>query len=169
MPITTILLAISTSHMGYSALPVQKTFKGRLNLGTGVRGGSRAVQGRLNGAVVGGSDGAALLADVVVALVVHDVHANVGRVDVTVAPDEESTEAGLGDEVKDGVEDGLGVGRDDVATLAKTPGDGVQDPEEGGERAADGEALADLGTVARSVAAGLEDELIDDVEEGDAA
>ena len=60
--------------------------------------------------------------------VVVDVDAKLLRSDVTVAPDEESTEAGLGDEVKDGVEDGLGVGRDDVATLAETPGNGVEDP-----------------------------------------
>ena len=104
-----------------------------------------------------------------VAIVVANGHTNRRGVNVAVTPNEKSTEDGLGDEVKNTVEDGFRVGRDDVAALAKTPGDGVQDPEEGGERAADGEALADLGTVARSVAAGLEDELIDDVEEGDAA
>merc|ERR1712137_287546 len=155
--------------MGYSALLVSRTFKGRLNLGTDVRGGSRAVQGRLNGAVVRGTDSAALLADVVVTLVVHDVHANVGRIDVAVAPDEESTEAGLGDEVKDGVEDGLGVGRDDIATLAETPGNGVQDPQESSQGTAVQEALGDLRAVAGGVAAGLPDELVDNVEKRNAA
>ena len=163
------LLAIFPIHIGYSALLVSRTFKGRLNLGTDVWGGSRAVQGRLNGAVVRGTDSAALLADVVVTLVVHDVHANVGRVDVAVAPDEESTEAGLGDEVKDGVEDGLGVGRDDVATLAETPGNGVQDPQESSQRTAVQEALGDLRAVASGVAAGLPDKLVDNVEKRNAA
>lgn len=163
------LLSPASIHMGYSALLVQKTFKGRLNLGTDVRGGSRAVQGRLDGAVVRGTDSAALLADMIVALVIHDGHANVGRVDVAVAPDEESTEAGLGDEVKDGVEDGLGIGRNDVATLAETPGNWVQDPQECSQGTTVQEALGDLRAVASGVAAGLPDKLVDNVEKRNAA
>jgi hypothetical protein len=45
-----------------------------------------------------------------------------------VAPDEESTEDGLGEEIEDTVKDGLRVGRDNVATLAKTPSDWVEAP-----------------------------------------
>lgn len=110
-----------------------------------------------------------LLANSSVVFVVHDGHANVGRIDVAVAPDEKSAEARLSDEVEDTVEDGLGVGRDDVATLAETPGDGIQDPKEGCQRAAVNEALADLSSVTASVAAGFPGKLVEDVEKGDTA
>jgi hypothetical protein len=104
-----------------------------------------------------------------ITIVVSDRHADRRGVDVTVAPDEEGAEDGLGDEVEDTVEDGFRVGRDDVATLAETPGDGVQDPEEGCQGATVGEALADFGAVAGGVAASFPDELVEDVEEGNAA
>jgi hypothetical protein len=45
-----------------------------------------------------------------------------------VAPDEESAEDGLGEEIEDTVEDGFRVGRNNVATFAKTPGDWVEAP-----------------------------------------
>lgn len=146
----------------------------RLDLGTIDTSGGRGVVGRtikrsLNGAVLRATLDATLLLNVVVILVVHNGHANVSRVDVAVAPDEESTEAGLSDEVEDTVEDGLGVGGDDVTTLAETPGDGVQNPEEGSQRAAVQEGLLDFGAVADGVAARFPDELVDDVEKSNAA
>jgi hypothetical protein len=68
----------------------------------------------------------------VLLVVVVDVETKTGRVNTAVTPDEKSTEDGLGDQVEDTVEDGLRVGRDDVATLADTPGERVQDPEKSG-------------------------------------
>lgn len=110
-----------------------------------------------------------LLANDRVILVVADGHTDRRRVDVTVTPNQESTEAGLSEEVKDAVENGLRVGRNDVATLAESPGDGVQDPEEGGQRTAIQEGLLHLGTVVGGVLAGLEGEHVDDVKQRDAA
>lgn len=60
-----------------------------------------------------------------VLIVVADVEAKAGRVDVAVAPKEKSTEDRLSEDVEDTVEDSLGVGRDDVSTLRKSPCDGV--------------------------------------------
>lgn len=54
----------------------------------------------------------------VLLVVVVDVQTKSGRVDVTVAPDEKSTEDWLSQDIKDAIEDGLGVRRDVVATLA---------------------------------------------------
>ena len=102
-------------------------------------------------------------------IIVVDVEAKTGRVNAAVAPDEESAEDGLGEEVEDTVEDGLGVGGDDIATLAETPGDWVEEPEEGGERAADEEGAADILAHGVGVLAGLEGEHVRDVEEGGAA
>ena len=104
-----------------------------------------------------------------IAIVVPDCHANRRRVDVAVTEDEKSTEAGLRDEVEDTVEDGFGVGRDDVATFAETPGYGVQNPEECGKRATHHEAAAYIAAVARGVLAGFPDEHVEDVEHCNAA
>lgn len=46
-----------------------------------------------------------------------DVKTKSGQVDVTMAPEKESTESRLSQDVKDAIEDCLGVGRDDIATL----------------------------------------------------
>ena len=58
------------------------------------------------------------------------------------------------------------VRRDDVATLAETPGDGVEEPQERGETATGEENLADVTTKGRGVAASLPSEHVEDVEEG---
>jgi hypothetical protein len=130
-------------------------------------GSNRSVKRSLD---VGVGGNATLLAtNHSVILVVADSHANLRRVDVAVTPDQEGTEARLSEEVEDAVEDSLRVGRDDVATLAKTPGDRVQDPEEGCQGAAVQEGLPDLGTVVGRVLTGLESEHVDDVEQRDAA
>jgi hypothetical protein len=102
-------------------------------------------------------------------VVVVDVKTETSRVDVAVTEDEESTEDGLGDQIKDTVEDSLRVGRDDVATLADPPGERIQDPEESGERTAHGEAAADILAENIGVTAALPNEDPDDVEESKAA
>lgn len=102
-------------------------------------------------------------------VVVVDVKTKASRVDATVTPDEESTEDGLSEQVKDTVEDGLRVRGNDVATLTKTPGKRVQDPEESGERTANGEGLANIAAKSVGVTASLPDKNPDNVEEGSAA
>jgi hypothetical protein len=46
------------------------------------------------------------------------------------AEEEKSTEDSLGQNVKNTVEDSLRIRRDDIATLAKTPGNRVDEPKE---------------------------------------
>ena len=65
--------------------------------------------------------------------VVVDVEAERGRVDVAVAPDQQSTEDRLGQDVEHAVESGFRVGRDKIAALAYAPSDGVQSPQDGGQ------------------------------------
>lgn len=101
--------------------------------------------------------------------VVVDVETKAGRVDVAVAPDKQSTEDRLGQEVKDTVEEGLAVGVDDVTTLRQAPGNWVESPEEGGQRSADEECAADISAHGIGVAAGLPDQDVEDVEESDTA
>ena len=47
-------------------------------------------------------------------------------------------EDGLGEDVKDTVEDHLRVGSNDVSTIGETPGDGVEEPKEGEDTSGDG-------------------------------
>lgn len=109
----------------------------------------------------------ALLLEHSVVVVVADLEAEASGVDVAVAPKEEGAEDGLGEEVEDAIEDGFAVGGDDVAALAETPGNGVQDPEECGERAAHQKGALDVAAKGLGVDAGFPGELEDDVEEGD--
>ena len=67
-----------------------------------------------------------------VLVVIADMEAKASRIDVAVAPEEKSTEHRLGQYVKNTVENSLGVGRDDVSTLGKSPCDGIEKPEEDG-------------------------------------
>jgi len=80
----------------------------------------------------------------VLLIVIMDVKTKTGRVDTTVTPDKKSTKDRLGEEIKDAVEDSLRVGRDNVAALTDTPGHRVKNPEECGERTAQGESLANI-------------------------
>jgi hypothetical protein len=105
----------------------------------------------------------------VLLVVVVDVKTKAGRVDVAVAPNEQATEDRLGQDIENTVESGLRVGRNVVATLADTPGDRVESPQHGGERAADHESLADLLAHGVGVLAGFPGEHVEDVEERDAA
>ena len=104
-----------------------------------------------------------------VIIVVTDVETQASRVDTLVAPQEESTEDGLGHDVQHAVEDGLGVGSDEVATLGQSPGDGVKEPEEDGPDTADEVGLADVGAEGGGVLAGGPDDGPGDPEEGDIA
>lgn len=89
---------------------------------------------------------------------VANVHAEGSRVDVAVAPDEESTEDGLSAEVENTVENGFRVGGDNVATFAETPRNWVETPEEEGPATTEEEALANVGVDAVSVLTTFDDE-----------
>lgn len=69
-----------------------------------------------------------LLVNQRITIVVLNRETKTSRIDVLVAPDEESTEDGLREEVEHAVENGFGVGRDDVAAFCEAPGYGVKDP-----------------------------------------
>lgn len=79
-----------------------------------------------------------------VLIVIANMETQSGGLDVAVAPQKESAEDGLSHEVKDTIENTLGIGGNDVATLAEAPGDGVEKPKEDGPDAAHGVRLRDI-------------------------
>jgi len=92
-----------------------------------------------------------------------------GRVNVAVTEDEKGTKYGLGEKVKDTIEDGLGIRRNDVATLAETECDGVKHPQEESQATAPDEDFADVRTKVTGVATSLEDEHVTNPKESNAA
>ena len=80
-----------------------------------------------------------------VLIIIADVKTEASWVDVAMAPQEESTEDWLGEDVEDTVEGGLGVWRDDVSTLRQSPCDGVEEPKEDGPDTADQVCPGDIG------------------------
>ena len=89
--------------------------------------------------------------------VVADVDAQARGVDVAVAPEKERSETGLGQDVQDTVESSLGVGSNDVATLGESPGNRVEEPEEGGQDTTADEGAVDISAESRSVLASSPD------------
>jgi len=85
-------------------------------------------------------------------------------VDVAVAPDEESTEDRLGQDIQNTVEDSFGVRGNDVSTLRKSPGDWVEEPEEDGPGGADEVGAVDFATDSSGVLATNEDDVVSDEE-----
>lgn len=102
-------------------------------------------------------------------VVVTNVESQRRRADVTVAPDQQRTEDGLGEEIQDSVKDTLGVDGDDVSSLTQAPGDGVESPEERGERSTDHKGLAGVGADTIGVLPGLPDQDVEDVEQSGTA
>lgn len=102
-------------------------------------------------------------------MVITDMKTQAGRVDVTVTPEEKSTEDGLGHNIEHAVEDGFRVRGDDVAAFADTPGDRVEKPEEDGPDAADGVGPRDVGAEGRCVLTAGHGDGPCDPEEGGAA
>lgn len=86
-----------------------------------------------------------------------------GRLPVT--PEEEAREYDLGHDVEDAVEDGLRVRMDDVAALAQTPADRVQEPEQQQPDAAYPEGLLRVAAQHVGVAPRIVQELVRDEEE----
>lgn len=83
--------------------------------------------------------------------------------------EEKKSETGLGEDVEDTVEDSLRVGVNDVSTLRQTPGNRVEEPEEDGQNTALEEGRLDGSTQSICVAATVDNELVDDKEEGEHA
>jgi hypothetical protein len=79
-----------------------------------------------------------------IVFVIPNVQAELLKLDVAVAPDQERAEDGLGEEVKNTVEYSFAVRRNDITTLTDTPCDRVDDPEDGCQRATKKEAAGDL-------------------------
>lgn len=102
-------------------------------------------------------------------VIVANVQAESGGVDVAVTPKEEETEDRLGEDIEDTVEHSLGVGSDDVATFTETPRDRVQEPQENGPATADQEGAGDIVTEGSRVLARHPGDLPGDEEEGNAA
>jgi len=100
-----------------------------------------------------------------VLIVVADAETETAGINAFVTPEKQAAETDLGKEVENTVKDGLGVRSNDVSTLAKTPGDRVEDPKEAGECAAVEVRLADITAKTIGVLASLKDEYIEDVEE----
>lgn len=101
--------------------------------------------------------------------VITDVQTHAGGLDVSVPEDEHQAEDGLGADVQDAVEDGLGVRVEDVAAFAKTPRDGVKEPNEEGQDATAEEDLVDVVAESLGVLASRHGERVDDPQEGGAA
>jgi hypothetical protein len=85
------------------------------------------------------------------------------------AEEEQRTKDRLRDKIENTVEDSLRVRRDDVAALTDTPGNGVQDPDDGCQATARYKYLANILADVVGVLASFPGELIDDINEGDAA
>ena len=91
-------------------------------------------------------------------VVVADAQLGAAVLELAETEDEQAEEAELRDEVEHAVEDGLGVGRDDVAALAEAPGDRVEQRGEAQDGGRQGVGAADVAAErARVLAAGDED------------
>jgi len=101
--------------------------------------------------------------------IITDVETHAGAVDALVAQDEHQAEDRLGEDIQNPVEDGFGVGVQDVGTFAESPGDGVKEPDEEGQDATAEEHLVDIAAESLGVLAGRHGERVNDIQEGGAA
>jgi hypothetical protein len=100
-----------------------------------------------------------------VIFVIADVDAEARDIDVAMTPEKEEGEDWLGAEIKDTVEDGLGVRRDNVTALTQSPADRVKEPQEDGPDTRDNVDSMDISAEVFSVGSALEEEGVDDEEE----
>jgi len=101
--------------------------------------------------------------------VVTKSEAELGRVNVAVAPKEERAKDNLGEDVKDTIKDGLAIGGNHVAALGDTPGNRVQDPDSDDQCAASSVDAGDVGTERNGTAASLNHNEVEDVEQSNKA
>ena len=99
-------------------------------------------------------------------VVIPDMQAQTSGVDVAVTEQQDGSKDRLGQDIQDSVKDGLAVGGDDIATLAETPGDRVEEPEEDGPHAGEKVGLANIGAEVVGVLPGGPDDGPGDGEEG---
>lgn len=104
-----------------------------------------------------------------VLIIVTDAEAETRWVNVAVTEDEQSTEDRLGEEVENAIEDGLRIGSNDVTSFRNTPGNGVDNPENGGEGTTHQEHATNILAQVVGVDAGFPGELVDDIDQGGAA
>ena len=81
----------------------------------------------------------------------------------------DGAEDGLGQDVQDTIEGSLAIWGDDIATLAETPGDGVEEPEEDGPYASDEVNFANVRAQMVGMLAGGPSDSPGDHEEGEHA
>lgn len=75
---------------------------------------------------------------------VADMKSKSGWIDIAVAPKEKSAKDRLGHDVEYPIENGFRVWRNDIAALAESPGDGVEEPKEDSPDTADGISAGDV-------------------------
>lgn len=100
-----------------------------------------------------------------VARLMHN-ESKLSRINLVVAEDEQEAKDGLGEDIQDTVEDGLGVGVDDIAALGQAPGDRVQEPQEEGQHATLHERALDGSPKGIRMTATINGKLVGDEEEG---
>ncbi len=94
--------------------------------------------------------------------------AKTGRLDIPVAPKEESTEYRLSHDVQNTVEDGFRIRRNNITALRKSPGDRVEKPEEDSPDTANQVYFRDIWANGSSVLARGPGDSPGDPEEGNA-
>lgn len=88
------------------------------------------------------------------------------RVNLVMAKDEQEAKDGLCKDVQNTIEDGLGIGVDNVAALAQAPGDRVQEPQEQGQHTAVHEGALDRTSQGGGMATSVNSKLVSDEEQG---
>lgn len=99
--------------------------------------------------------------------VVADVDSKLSRVDAAVSPEEQRTEDWFGKNVENAIENGFGIGGNDVATLRETPSNWVNEPEEDGPEAANLVSFLDTSAQGGSMLFPDPDDVISDEEQSD--
>lgn len=92
-----------------------------------------------------------------------------GGVNGAVKSEEDEAEYDLEQKVQDRIEDCSAVRVDDIATLRQGPANGVHDPDESSPCSPDEEGFANIGTKELGVTPGLEEKLVNDIENRHAA
>lgn len=94
-----------------------------------------------------------------------NVETKLSRINVAVTPDQQGAEDRLGQDVENTIKNGLGIGRDDIATLAETPGNRVDEPEENGPGTDKGVGCANILTKGQCVCSTDHNHIIGNEEE----
>lgn len=99
---------------------------------------------------------------------VANAKAKTSRIDVSVSPEKQGSKDRLCDEIKNAVEDSLGVRSDQIATFTDAPGDGIENPDNGCKGTAHDKGSTDIRANMLSMQTSFPSENINDVCEGSA-